>query len=318
MVSTPAEQRGAASVVVAESRPELARLLWLSVAAALATMALKTLAWQLTGSVGFLSDAAESVVNLVAAVVAVAMLRWAAHPADEVHMYGHDKAEYFSAGVEGALILAAAGAIVWTAVGRLLHPAGLDHVAVGIAVSVAASAINLAVATILVRAGRRHGSITLEADGRHLLTDVLTSAGVVAGVVAVSTTGVERLDPVIALAVAVSIVLTGVTLIRRSTGGLMDRALPDEQRSRIDAVLARVRGDGIDFQAVRTRQAGRHAFVSMDVLVPGAWTVQEGHDLLLRIEREIGEAVPRATVLTHLEPIEDPAAREADGASGLG
>lgn len=290
----------------APSRPHLSRLLWLSVGAALATMALKTLAWRLTGSVGFLSDAAESVVNLVAAVIAMAMLRWSERPPDDAHMYGHEKAEYFSAGVEGMLVLAAAGAIVWVSVERLLHPVALEAVGVGIAVSVAASAVNLTVATLLIRVGRRHRSITLEADGRHLLTDVLTSAGVVIGVGAVAITGWKRLDPVIALAVAVSILVTGTMLIRRSTGGLMDRALPPEDQSRIAAVLARFGGGGIEFHAVRSRQFGQRAFVSLDVLVPGAWTVKQGHELVARLEQELAAALPHATVLTHLEPIEDP------------
>lgn len=288
-------------------QPQLARLLWLSIAAALATMSLKVLAWWLTGSIGFLADAAESVVNLAAAVVAMAMLRWAAHPPDDVHMHGHEKAEYFSAGVEGVLILIAAGSILWVSVDRLLHPVALDAVGVGVAVSAAAAAINLTVAGVLTRAGRKHRSITLEADGRHLLTDVFTSAGVIAGVAAVAISGWERLDPLIALGVAVSIVVTGVTLIRRSTGGLMDRALPPEERAKIDSVLERHRGEGIDFHAVRTRQSGQRAFISFDVLVPGAWTVQQGHDLLERIERELRAALPYATVLTHLAAIEDPA-----------
>ena len=288
-------------------RSDLTRLVWLSIAAAIATIALKTLAWRLTGSAGFLSDAAESVVNLVAALVALVTIRWATRPPDDDHMYGHEKAEYFSAGVEGALILVAAASIAWFAIGRLLHPVALTDVGVGIAVSAAASLINLAVGLTLIRAGRTHRSITLEADGKHLMTDVWTSVGVILGVAAVWATGWERLDPLIALAVAVNIVIAGATLIRRSSGGLLDRSLPPVEQQAIEAVLGRARADGIQFHAVRTRQSGRRSFVSLHVLVPGAWTIQRGHDLSERLEGEIREVLPHASVLTHLEPVEDPA-----------
>ena len=288
-------------------RSDLTRLVWLSIAAAIATIALKTLAWRLTGSAGFLSDAAESVVNLVAALVALVTIRWATRPPDDDHMYGHEKAEYFSAGVEGALILVAAASIAWFAVGRLLHPVALTDVGVGIAVSAVASLINLAVGLTLIRAGRTHRSITLEADGKHLMTDVWTSVGVILGVAAVWATGWERLDPLIALAVAVNIVIAGATLIRRSSGGLLDRSLPPVEQQAIEAVLERARADSIQFHAVRTRQSGRRSFVSLHVLVPGAWTIQRGHDLSERLESEIREVLPHANVLTHLEPVEDPA-----------
>ena len=288
-------------------RADLTRLVWLSIAAAIATIALKTLAWRQTGSVGFLSDAAESVVNLVAALVALVTIRWATRPPDDDHMYGHEKAEYFSAGVEGALILVAAASIAWFAIGRLLHPVALTDVGVGIAVSAAASFINLAVGLILIRAGRTHRSITLEADGKHLMTDVWTSVGVILGVAAVWATGWERLDPLIALAVAVNIVIAGATLIRRSSGGLLDRALPPVEQQAIEAVLERARADGVQFHAVRTRQSGRRSFVSLHVLVPGAWTIQRGHDLSEHLESEIRAVLPGANVLTHLEPVEDPA-----------
>jgi cation diffusion facilitator family transporter len=273
-------------------------------------MGLKTSAWLLTGSVGFLSDAAESVVNLVAAVVALLVLRLAAQPPDEEHEYGHGKAEYFAAGVEGALILLAAGSIAWAAIDRLLQPRDLDQVGIGVAVSAIAAAINLAVASVLVREGRRHRSITLEADGRHLFTDVWTSVGVVVGVVAVGITGWKPLDPIVALAVAVNIVVAGGVLLHRSTGGLMDRALPSGDRAGIDAVLARHREGGVQFHAIRTRQAGRLAFISLHVLVPGAWSVKRGHDLLERVEEDLRAAVPHASVFTHLEPVEDPTSFE--------
>ncbi|MEA2516231.1 MAG: hypothetical protein QOG16_69 [Actinomycetota bacterium] len=282
------------------------RLLWLSVAAALATIGLKSVAWLLTGSVGLLSDAAESIVNLVAAIVAMAALRWATKPADEEHAYGHAKAEYFSAGAEGALIFVAAVSIAATAVNRLLHPHPIEDIGVGLVISAGASLINLVVGFLLVRAGRRDRSIVLEADGKHLLTDVWTSAGVIIGVAGVAITGWERLDPLIAIAVAINIVVTGFSLVRRSVGGLMDRALGDVEHGQIDGVLESFRAQGVEFHALRTRQAGSRAFLSMHVLVPGAWTVQRGHDLAEEVEAALREQLPYATVFTHLEPAEDP------------
>lgn len=290
--------------MVADDR--LVRLLWLSIAAAVATIALKTGAWALTGSVGLLSDAAESVVNLVAAGVAMGVLRWARKPADEEHAFGHAKAEYFSAGVEGAMIFIAAVGIAVVAVARLIDPQPLDDVGLGVAVAAGASAINFAVGLALVRAGRAHRSITAEANGRHLLTDVITSAGVVAGVVAVSITGWERLDPLIALAVAANIIVAGATLLRRSVGGLMDRAIDAAALAHLEEVLDRFRADGVEFHAVRTRESGHRAFVSAHVLVPGGWTVQDGHDLVERVESEVRAVIPGAVVFTHLEPLEDP------------
>jgi cation diffusion facilitator family transporter len=281
-------------------------LLWLSIAAAVATIALKTTAWLLTGSVGLLSDAAESVVNLVAAVFAMAALRWATKPADEEHAYGHAKAEYFSAGVEGAMIFVAAIAIAVTAIDRLLHPQAIGDVGVGLAVAVGASLINLAVGTLLLRTGRERRSIVLEADGKHLLTDVWTSVGVIIGVAAVAISGWERLDAIVALAVAANIVLTGTRLVRRSVGGLMDRALDEPQLREIEDVLKRFERDGIRFHALRTRQAGQRAFISLHVLVPGDWPVQRGHDVVEEIEAALRERLPYATVFTHLEPADDP------------
>ena len=286
--------------------PGLFRLLWLSVAAAVATITLKTIAWQLTGSVGLLSDAAESVVNLVAVVFALGALRIASRPADKHHAYGHAKAEYFSAGAEGALIFVAAVVIVVSAVNRLIHPQEITDVGVGLAISLGASVINLAVGLRLLRAGRAHRSITVEADGRHLLTDVWTSAGVIVGVGAVALTGWERLDPIIALAVAANILMTGAQLVRRSAGGLMDQSLGHDELAQIRQVLEPFEVEGRRFHALRTRQAGRRAFVSIHVLVPGAWTVQRGHDEAELIEAALRERLPYATIFTHLEPIEDP------------
>jgi cation diffusion facilitator family transporter len=289
------------------------RLLWLSVAAAVVTMALKALAWQLTGSVGFLSDALESVVNLVAALVALLMLQWASRPPDEQHRFGHEKAEYFSAGFEGGLILLAAVSIVWAAVGRLLQPQALTHVATGVAVSAAASAVNLVVGLVLVRAGRRDGSIAVEADGRHLLTDVWTSVGVIAGVTVAAATGVRWVDSAVALLVALNIAVTGVSLIRRSGAGLMDSALPAADQAALGQILASHRRDGVSFRAVRTRQAGRRSFVSLEMLVPGAWTVSEAHELADDVEREIEAALPGAEVTTHVEPTGDRRAARRGG-----
>jgi cation diffusion facilitator family transporter len=289
------------------SGTNLARLLWLSIAAALLTIALKTAAWLVTGSVGLLSDAAESVVNLFAAVVALLAFQWSQRPPDEEHTYGHEKADYLSAGVEGALIILAAVTIGVSAVDRLLDPMPIDDPALGLAVSAVASVVNLAVARVLIRAGREHHALTLEADGRHLMTDVWTSAGVIVGVAAVALTGAEILDPLIALAVALNIVWTGVGLLRDSSGGLMDRALDADERGRVETVLARYERDGIGFHALRTRRAGRRAFVSVHVLVPGGWTVQRGHDLAERVEADLVAALGHASVFTHLEPREDPA-----------
>jgi cation diffusion facilitator family transporter len=284
----------------------LFRLLWLSVAAAVATISLKTVAWALTGSVGLLSDAAESVVNLVAAVVAIAVLHWATKPADEEHAYGHAKAEYFSAGVEGSLIVVAAVSIGIAAVSRLIDPQPIDDIGIGLVVSTLASLINLVVGFLLLRTGRRERSIVLEADGKHLMTDVWTSAGVIAGVALVAITGWEPLDALVALAVALNIVHTGFGLMRRSAGGLMDRALGEADRRTIEAVLDRFRDDHVEFHALRTREAGSRAFMSLHILVPGAWTVQRGHDLAEDVEAALRERLPRATIFTHVEPAEDP------------
>ncbi|HEY6069054.1 MAG TPA: cation diffusion facilitator family transporter [Gaiellaceae bacterium] len=293
--------------MAAAERALLTRLILLSLAASLATIALKTVAWRLTGSVGLLSDAIESVVNFVAAAGALVAIRWASRPSDEEHMYGHEKAEYFAAGIEGFLIIAAAASIAVAAAGRLVHPASIDQVGVGLAVSAIASGVNLAVGLALIRVGRGHRSIALEADGRHLLTDVVTSVGVIVGVAIVAITGWRVLDPLIALAVAANIVLTGVTLIRRSGGGLMDRVLPDVEQNAVRAALAPFAAEGIGFHALRTRRSGRRSFVSVHVLVPGDWSVQEGHRVLERVELAVRQAVPGTTVFTHLEPVEDPA-----------
>lgn len=284
----------------------LKRYAYLSIAAALATILLKGVAWWMTGSVGLLSDALESFVNLAGALMALAMISLAMEPADETHAHGHGKAEYFSSGFEGFLILIAAVSIGYTAIERLLHPQAIESVGIGLAVSVIASIINLVTARTLMAVGRKHNSITLEADAHHLLTDVWTSVGVIAGVALVWLTGWLWLDPVIALLVAVNIVWTGWQLLRRSASGLMDASIPEEQLHAIETLLEGYRLQGFDYHALRTRQAGSRAFITLHVLVPGTWTVQQGHDRLEQIEADIRNVVPHAHVTTHLEPIEDP------------
>jgi cation diffusion facilitator family transporter len=285
----------------------------LSVGAAVATIVLKVEAWRRTGSVGLLSDAMESGINLVAALGAFWALTLAARPADREHPFGHFKAEYFSSGLESALIVVAALAIIQAAIGRLLHPQPLEHVGIGLVLSLVATAINGGVALLLLQGARRFDSITLRADAHHLLTDVWTSVGVVAGVGMVQLTGWRSLDPLIAIAVAVNIAITGGRLLRETASGLLDRSLPEEEQQRLDALLAANAGEGIAFHAVRSRVAGSRRFVSFHVLVPGGWSVQQGHDLCERIEREVAAALPRSHVFTHLEPIEDPAAWDDDG-----
>ena len=285
----------------------LTRFAWLAVAAAIATITLKAGASLLTSSVGLLSDTLESFVNLASALIALAMLTVAARPADNDHPYGHGKAEYFSSILEGALILVAAGAIGITAMQRLLHPRSLEQIGLGLAISVVAALLNLAVGLVLLRAGRRYRSVTLEANAQHLLTDVWTSAGVLVGVGAAGLTGWLPLDPILALIVAGNIVATGVRLVRRSVSGLMDAALPPEDQQALLAELARYADLGVQFHALRTRQAGTRRFVSLHVLVPGDWTVQRGHKLLEDVETGIRTVLPNATVFTHLEPSDDPA-----------
>ena len=284
----------------------LKRYAWLSIAAALATILLKGWAWWITGSVGLLSDALESFVNLAGAMMALAMLSLAARPADNNHAHGHGKAEYFSSAFEGFLILIAAAAIAYTAIERLLNPQPLEAVGIALAISVVASIINLATSRALMKVGKKHKSIILEADAHHLMTDVWTSAGVIAGVGLVWLTGWLWLDPVIALLVALNIVWTGWQLLQRSAAGLMDVSIPEEDRLAIENILDGYRRQGLKFHALRTRQAGTRAFITVHVLVPGAWTVQHGHDWSERIEADIRQAVTHVHITTHLEPNEDP------------
>ncbi len=278
----------------------------LSIGAAVLTIALKFAAYFLTGSVGLLSDAFESIVNLVAAIAAFWALSYAAKPADATHTFGHSKAEYFSSALEGLLILVAAGSIAVAAGERLLHPQPIEQIGLGLGLSLAATALNGGVAWTLLKASRRLRSITLRADAHHLLTDVWTSAGVVLGIGLVSVTGWLILDPIVALLVAANIVWTGVRLLLETGSGLLDAAIPDDEQAAIALIISEYKHQGIQFHAMRSRVAGSRRFVSFHVLVPGAWTVQQGHDICETIEQTIAQALPGTDVTTHLEPLEDP------------
>jgi cation diffusion facilitator family transporter len=299
-------QREISMEAVIKLPPSLKRYVWLSIATAIATILLKGLAWRLTGSVGLLSDAIESFVNLAGALMALWMITLAELPADDDHAHGHGKAEYFSSAFEGFLILLAAFSIGYTAIDRLINPQPLEAIGFGLVVSVVASVLNLATARVLLTVGRKNASITLEADAHHLMTDVWTSVGVIGGVGLVWFTGWLWLDPAIALLVAANIVWTGWQLMRRSADGLMDASLPVEKLEQIEMLLAKYRQEGIDFHALRTRQAGSRTFIILHVLVPGNWTVKLGHDWAERIEADIRNTLPRAHITTHLEPLEDP------------
>ena len=287
-------------------RPSARSYAVLSICAAIATIALKFGAYKLTGSVGLLSEAYESIINLVAALAAFWALSYATKPPDAEHTFGHSKAEYFSGALEGLLILVAAGTIAVTAGQRLLNPQPIEQAGLGLVLALVATAINGGVAWILLRASRRLRSITLRADAHHLLTDVWTSAGVVLGIGLVSITGWYILDPIIAILVAANIVWAGVKLLRETGSGLLDTAIPEDEQKLIEQILSGYQTQGIQFHAMRTRVAGTHRFVSFHVLVPGAWTVQRSHNLCEEIEQAIALALPGTDVTTHLEPAEDP------------
>lgn len=288
----------------------ITRFAWLSIAAALLTIAIKVSAYLFTSSVGLLSDALESGINLAGAVMALGMLIIAARPADEDHPYGHSKAEYFSSGVEGMLILVAAVSIGIAAIHRFIAPKPIDQVGLGLILSGVASLINLGVSLVLFKAGKKHHSITLEADAMHLMTDVWTSAGVIVGVAAVALTGWLWLDPLVALLVSFNIIWSGLRIVKKSVQGLMDAALPDSTMQLIYKVLETYEQSGIQFHALQTRQAGARQFVSVHVLVPGDWTVQRGHELLERIEADLRNTIHGVIVSTHLESLDDPASWE--------
>lgn len=285
----------------------LKKFIYLSIFAAVMTIGLKGSAYLLTGSVGLLSDALESVVNLLAALIAMVALNIAEKPADDEHAFGHTKAEYFSSAIEGGLIIVAACSIVWSAYPRLLDPQPLERLGAGLLVSLGASLINLLVALVLLREGKKNNSITLTADGKHLMTDVWTSVGILAAIGMVKITGWLILDPVIAMLVALNIVWTGYRLMLQSARGLIDTAIPSGERDQIETIFDQFRESGIEFHSLMTRQAGQRKFISVHILVPGEWTVQRGHDLLEVVESRIRDHFPfPVTVFTHLEPIEDP------------
>jgi cation diffusion facilitator family transporter len=288
----------------------LTRTALLAIAAACVTMLLKFVAYWLTDSVGLLSDAVESSANLVAALTVLFALWFAARPIDRTHNYGHEKIEFFASGIEGLLILIAAGAIIWTAIGRLLDPRELESIGIGSAVAIVASVINLGVAVVLLRVARAHQSIALEADGKHLLTDVLTSVGVVIGLGLAQITGVHELDPILAILVAVNILWTGWQLVRTAVDGLMDRALGLETEEAIRGAIEQEIGPRTTYHALRTRRAGARSFVDFHLLVPGSQTVQDAHNLTNRIERAVESVVPNAETTVHIEPITDPTAWE--------
>lgn len=285
----------------------LTKFAWLSIAAAVSTIALKTVAYLVTGSVGLLSDALESVINLVAAIFALWMLTVASRPADDDHPYGHTKAEYFSGALEGSLIGMAALSIAWAAIQRLLSPQPIENFAEGIAYSVAASVINLVVGQILIYQGRKNRSVTLDADGKHLMADVVTSAGVIVAVILIYFTGWLILDPIIALIVAAHILWSGYGVVKHSTMGLMDSAIEPDELKQVVGVLDDYKAKfPIDYHALRTRRSGVRTFVNVHVLVPDEWTVGRGHDLAHEIEADINAALPGSVVFTHIEPINDP------------
>jgi cation diffusion facilitator family transporter len=284
----------------------LTRFAWISIGAAVVTIALKLSAYWLTNSVGLLSDALESFVNLVTAIVALLALRVATKPADEEYSFGYSKVEFFSSGFEGGMILIAAGSIAFAAIQRMMHPQPLEQIGLGLLVSVVASLINLGVSRILSQAGKRYRSITLVADSRHLMTDVITTAGVIVGVGLVSVTGLVSLDSVVALLVAANILFTGFHLLRQSYQGLMDAALPTAEITKIKDVLTTYETKGVQFHALRTRSGASRQFVSMHILVPGEWSVKRGHQVAEQVEKDLRKDIPQITIFTHVEPVEEP------------
>lgn len=287
-------------------RPSLIKYAWLSIATAVFTISLKLAAYFLTGSVGLFSDALEGFVNLAAAIVVFITLKIVEKPPDDEHEYGHDKAEYFSSGIEGTLIIVAALSILYTSIERLLNPQPLQQVGLGLALALAASAINLGVGQLLIRAGKQHDSITLEADGKHLMSDVWTSVGVVVGILIAVWSGFERIDPLIGILVGLKIGWEGIQIFRRSAGGLMDIAIVPDERAAVETILNSYAVEGVTWHALRTRQAGSRRFINVHLLVPGAWPVQEAHDMAETIDAEIQAKINYATVITHIEPVEDP------------
>lgn len=295
-------------------RKSLKKFIYLSIAAAITTIGLKFIAYYYTGSVGMLSDAIESVVNLLATGFALAMIILAETPADPNHDYGHTKAEYFSSVIEGLLIIIASVAIIWSAIQRMITPVPIENIGIGMLASILASIVNLGVGLILIKNGKKHHSLLLEADGKHLLTDVYTTVGILIAIILIKITGLIILDPIIAIIVALNISYTGYKLIKRSANGLMDEALPAEDIEKINNYLDSLKVDDVEYHSMLTRQAGQRKFVTFHLLVPGDWSVQKGHDLADEIECTIEDMFTEImTVTTHLEPIEDPASHNDIG-----
>lgn len=282
----------------------------LSVLAALLTIGVKTVAFWMTDSVSLLSDALESCINLVAAVLVLQTLRYAARPPDSDHMYGHEKAQFFAAAVEGTLILAAAGGILAAAFSRFFSPSPLMQVHIGVMLSGAAGVLNLVVGLILLWAAKRLHVPALKADGQHLLTDFYTSVGVIVGLVLMRFTGAAWIDPVVAALLGLLISVTGIRLIRESVDGLMDKSIPKEHITAIEQILQSYALQKVDYHALRTRQSAGSCFISLHLLVPGVWTVQRGHDLADEVEHRIKAHIPKANVFTHIEPVDDPSSFE--------
>jgi cation diffusion facilitator family transporter len=291
---------------MAKQEVSLTRYAWLSIAAAIVTILMKSAAYLVTGSVGLLSDALESTVNLASAIVALIALRTASRPANDEFTFGYSKVEYFSSGFEGGMILLAAIGIILSALPRLINPQPLEQLGLGLVISVSASLINLGVAIVLKRAGQRYNSITLEADSKHLMTDVLTTGGVLIGIILVALTGWLRLDPLIALAVAVNIIFTGYKLLVRSGRGLLDMSLPEEELKSVHSILGSYQSQGVGYHALRSRQAAARKFLVVHLLLPGEWTISAGHKLADQIENQVREAIPNSNIVTHIEPANDP------------
>ncbi|MDQ7053916.1 MAG: cation diffusion facilitator family transporter [candidate division KSB1 bacterium] len=282
-----------------------ANLIYLSLLGAVLTMALKFSGYLITGSVGVLSDAAESIINLIASLLALIILSIASRPPDATHSFGHEKAEYFSSGVEGALIVAAAIGILYSATQRLMHPRALENIDLGVTIVAMAALLNLAIALFLLKAAREFDSITLEADAKHLLTDVYTSGGVIAGLFVVKFTGWQIMDTLIAYAIGGNIILTGFSLVKRSVRGLMDYRLPAEEIEKIDEVIHLHENEVVGYHNLRTRKAGPKRFIEFHMLVQGKMTVQQAHDLCEQIEAEIQARLPNSEIIIHVEPSED-------------
>jgi cation diffusion facilitator family transporter len=288
----------------------LTKFAWLSIFTAIATISLKSIAYFLTGSVGLLSDALESLVNLAAAVIALSMLTIAEQPPDEQHKYGHSKAEYFASILEGLFIFIAAVVIIVSAVNRIIHPKIIEQAFLGLGISIIASVINFIVSKKLLKVGKKHHSITLEADGHHLMTDVITSVGVIVAVFLVAVTGWQVLDPIVAILVAFNIIFTGSSLIKRSILGLLDSSIPKQELDIVNSILKSYERKGLKFHGLRTRQSAQRRFIDFHVLTPGDWSVRKGHDVLEDIEKEIRDSIDKVTISTHLEPVEDPRSHE--------